>query len=171
MEPATLAIRREDKPREMRAPLAPAHCAALAAQGFRVLVQPSPIRTFSDAAYRAAGAELTEDLRGADVVLGVKEVPPAQLLPAKTYAFFAHIIKAQPAGMPLLDAMLAKRVRLVDYVRAFAPPRLRPVRGPLPPPPPSPAHRHPSGGHHKRGRSRRAAARCLWLLRGRGGRH
>lgn len=29
--------------------------------------------------------------------------------------FFSHTIKAQPQNMPLLDALLAKRIRLVDY--------------------------------------------------------
>lgn len=32
-----------------------------------------------------------------------------------TYAFFSHTIKAQPYNMPLLDALLQKRIRLVDY--------------------------------------------------------
>ena len=37
------------------------------------------------------------------------------LIPDKTYAFFSHTIKAQEANMPLLDAMLEKRIRLIDY--------------------------------------------------------
>ena len=111
----TLGIRREDKVREMRAPLAPQHVAALTSLGIRVLLQPSTLRAFPDEAYRAAGAEVCEALEAADVIVGVKEVPPHLLVPGKTMAFFAHILKAQPAGMPLLDALLASRVRLLDY--------------------------------------------------------
>ena len=29
--------------------------------------------------------------------------------------FFSHTIKAQKHGMPLLDDMIAKQVRLIDY--------------------------------------------------------
>jgi alpha-aminoadipic semialdehyde synthase len=37
------------------------------------------------------------------------------LIPDKTYAFFSHTIKAQEANMPLLDAILEKRIVLIDY--------------------------------------------------------
>lgn len=87
---ATLGIRREDKAREMRAPLAPSHVAALIARGLRVLVQPSRIRVYLDTEYLAAGAELREDLSDADCVLGVKEVALDQLLPGRTMLFFAR---------------------------------------------------------------------------------
>src|SRR6056297_2264305 len=47
---------------ERRAALTPAHVARIAANGVRVLVQPSPKRVFSDAEYAEAGAIITEDL-------------------------------------------------------------------------------------------------------------
>ena len=110
--PHTLGVRREGKSKfERRAPVTPSAVAALVAAGVRVLVQPSPKRVFRDAEYAAAGAVVTDDLSPAGVVLGVKEVPPAALLPDRAYAFFSHTIKAQPAGMPLLDALLARRAR------------------------------------------------------------
>jgi alpha-aminoadipic semialdehyde synthase len=34
---------------------------------------------------------------------------------SRTYCFFSHVIKAQPENMGLLDAVLAKRTRLIDY--------------------------------------------------------
>jgi alpha-aminoadipic semialdehyde synthase len=37
------------------------------------------------------------------------------LLPEKTYFFFSHTIKAQEYNMPLLDAMLQKKIRMIDY--------------------------------------------------------
>ncbi|RKO96788.1 Formate/glycerate dehydrogenase catalytic domain-like protein [Caulochytrium protostelioides] len=114
----TIGIRREDKNRwERRAPLTPDHVDTLlkTCPDLRVLVEPSTRRVFDDAAYTAVGAELVPDLRAADAVLGVKEVPAAQLLRNKTYCFFSHTRKGQPYNMPLLRAVLDKQVRLVDY--------------------------------------------------------
>ncbi len=37
------------------------------------------------------------------------------LLSNKTYCFFSHTIKAQPDNMDLLDAMLEKNIRIIDY--------------------------------------------------------
>jgi saccharopine dehydrogenase (NAD+, L-lysine-forming) len=45
----------------------------------------------------------------------VKEVPISQLIPGKTFFFFSHTLKAQPYNMPLLDAMLEKKIRMIDY--------------------------------------------------------
>lgn len=47
--------------------------------------------------------------------LGVKHCPIDRLIPDKTYIFFSHTIKAQEENMPLLDAILDKRIRLIDY--------------------------------------------------------
>ena len=46
---------------------------------------------------------------------GVKKCPIERLIPDKTYLFFSHTIKAQKENMSLLDAILEKRIRLVDY--------------------------------------------------------
>ena len=48
---------------------------------------------------------------------GVKKCPIERLIADKTYLFFSHTIKAQKENMPLLDAVLEKRIRLVDYER------------------------------------------------------
>lgn len=111
-----LGVRREDKNKwERRVPLTPDHVRQLTGEGIRVIIQPSKLRIFPDDAYRDAGAELCEDLSPASVILAVKEVPIPLLLPGKTYLFFSHTIKAQPKNMPLLDALLERRIRLIDY--------------------------------------------------------
>jgi len=111
-----IGILREGKSKwERRVPLSPRHVQRLVANGLRVLVQPSTRRVFGDSEYVKVGAEIQEDLSPASFIVGVKEVPIANLLPERTYAFFSHTIKAQPYNMPLLDAMLEKRIRLVDY--------------------------------------------------------
>ncbi|XP_063230692.1 alpha-aminoadipic semialdehyde synthase, mitochondrial [Bacillus rossius redtenbacheri] len=111
-----IAIRREDQSVwERRAPLAPANVRRLTRAGVRVLVQPSNRRAYPMLAYQAAGAVLQEDISEASVIFGVKQVPVDQLLPSKTYCLFSHTIKAQEANMPLLDAILEKNIRLIDY--------------------------------------------------------
>lgn len=114
----TVAIRREDASIwERRAPLAPHHVERLTKLGVRILVQPSNRRVYPLQSYIRAGAEAKEDISEASVILGVKQVPVDLLLPGKTYCFFSHTIKAQEANMPLLDAVLDKNVRLIDYER------------------------------------------------------
>lgn len=113
-----VAIRREDASIwERRAPLAPYHVERLTKQGVRILIQPSNRRAYPLQSYVRAGAEAKEDISEAPVILGVKQVPMDLLLQGKTYAFFSHTIKAQEANMPLLDAVLDKNIRLIDYER------------------------------------------------------
>ncbi|XP_054016004.1 alpha-aminoadipic semialdehyde synthase, mitochondrial [Hylaeus anthracinus] len=111
-----IAIRREDQSVwERRAPLAPANVRRLIRAGVKVLIQPSNRRAYPAQSYQAAGALLQEDISSASVIFGVKQVPVDQLLSNKTYCFFSHTIKAQEGNMPLLDAILEKNIRLLDY--------------------------------------------------------
>jgi len=59
--------------------------------------------------------EINEDISEAKVILGVKEVPLDYLMPNKTYVYFSHTIKGQPANMPALNDILRKNIRLIDY--------------------------------------------------------
>ncbi|XP_060849118.1 alpha-aminoadipic semialdehyde synthase, mitochondrial [Rhopalosiphum padi] len=111
-----IAIRREDQSVwERRAPFAPANVAELTRNGVKVIVQPANRRAYPVQAYVNAGAVIQEDISEASVVFGVKQVPVDLLLPNKTYCMFSHTIKAQEANMPLLDAILEKNIRLIDY--------------------------------------------------------
>ncbi|XP_076056603.1 lysine ketoglutarate reductase/saccharopine dehydrogenase isoform X2 [Oratosquilla oratoria] len=111
-----LAIRREDQSVwERRAPLGPSQVRQLVRDGARVIVQPSNRRAYPMQAYQNAGAKIQEDISDAPIVIGVKQVPIDQLIPNRTYCFFSHTIKAQEANMPLLDAILEKNIRLLDY--------------------------------------------------------
>lgn len=111
-----LAIRREDASVwERRAPLAPVHVKQLVKDEVKVLVQPSNRRAYPMQAYINAGATIQEDISEASLIMGVKQVPIDSLLPNKTYTFFSHTIKAQEANMPLLDAILERNIRLIDY--------------------------------------------------------
>lgn len=115
-----IGIRREDKNVwERRVPLTPKHVEQLLENGKvrKVVVQPSTIRCFDDRAYAEAGAVISEDLTEAGTICAVKEVPGQLLIPERTYMFFSHTIKAQAYNMPLLDTILEKNVRLIDYER------------------------------------------------------
>ena len=80
-----------------------------------IVVESSDIRVFSDDAYLNAGFEVTTDLSDCDVLIGVKEVPVAALIPNKKYFFFSHTIKKQPYNRNLLKAVLEKNIALYDH--------------------------------------------------------
>lgn len=80
-----------------------------------IVVESSDIRVFSDEAYAKAGFEITNDLSDCDVLIGVKEVPIAALIPNKKYFFFSHTIKKQPYNRELLNAILEKNITLYDH--------------------------------------------------------
>jgi alpha-aminoadipic semialdehyde synthase len=114
-----IGLRREDKSRwEARAPLVPDDVQRLASEhGLQFQVQTSPIRVFGDEEYRAAGAAVVDDLTACSVILGIKEVPPACFEPHKTYVFFSHTVKGQPANMPMLRRLIELSCTLIDYER------------------------------------------------------
>ncbi|PZX58288.1 alanine dehydrogenase [Algoriphagus ratkowskyi] len=80
-----------------------------------ILVQSSSIRSFSDQEFIDAGIMVSDDISDCDVLFGVKEVPIDQLIAGKTYFFFSHTLKKQPYNRKLLQAVLEKNIRLIDY--------------------------------------------------------
>ena len=114
-----IGIRREDKsPFERRAPLTPAHVRRVRDElGLEIVVQPSPIRVFTDQEYVEAGAQLDEDLSDCDMVMGVKEIPSDLLEEDKAYTFFSHTVKAQDYNMEMLRTIMERGCTLVDYER------------------------------------------------------
>ncbi len=114
-----IGIRAEDKNRwERRAPLTPDHVRELVAErGLAVRVEPSARRAFPDADYVEAQAELSSDLSACPVVFGVKEIPLDKLAAGRVYVFFSHVIKGQPANMPLLARLLELGCTMIDYER------------------------------------------------------
>lgn len=113
-----IGLIREGKiPADNRVALTPAQCKWLVKHvaDVRILVQSSPHRCFSDDEYRHAGIEVTEDLSACNLLLGIKEVPVAQLITGKKYLFFSHTRKKQPHNQALLQAMMDKQITLIDY--------------------------------------------------------
>lgn len=112
-----IGIRREDKnPWERRAPLIPTHVRELILnQSIEVMVQTSPIRIFPDSDYEREGAKVVESLESCPIIFAVKEIPLPFFERGKTYIFFSHTIKGQPANMPMLQKMVDLECTLIDY--------------------------------------------------------
>ena len=81
----------------------------------KIVAEASAIRVFKDEAYAQAGVEVLQDVSGADVMLGVKEVRIEDLIPGKKYFFFSHTIKKQPYNRKLLQAILKNKIELYDH--------------------------------------------------------
>lgn len=112
-----IGIIREGKiPPDSRVPLTPQQCKKIEANfPVHILVEPSENRVFEDEEYEKQQVTLSKDMESCEVLMGVKEVPIANLIPNKTYFFFSHTIKEQVYNRELLQAILAKNIRLIDY--------------------------------------------------------
>jgi alanine dehydrogenase len=109
-------IREGKTPPDSRTPLTPQQCAFIVENyPIEIAVQPSPGRCYADQEYFEAGIDLQESLEDCDVIMGVKEVPVGLLIYRKTYFFFSHTIKEQAYNRKLLQAVLAKKIQLIDY--------------------------------------------------------
>lgn len=114
----TIGLIREGKvPPDKRVPFTPLQAEEIE-QRFpfvKVLCQESSVRCFKDDEYRALDIEVRSSLEDCDILMGIKEVPIDNLIEGKTYLFFSHTIKKQPYNRALLQAILKKKIRLIDY--------------------------------------------------------
>jgi saccharopine dehydrogenase (NAD+, L-lysine forming) len=110
-------IREEKIPTDNRVALTPAQCKWIRKNTthVNVVVQSSPDRCFSDKEYLSAGIQVKEDLSDCDILLGIKEVPYEKLIAGKTYLFFSHTKKLQPANQKMLQCVVKKGITLIDY--------------------------------------------------------
>ena len=110
-------IRERKNPPDRRVVLSPEACQKVLIHQPKaeIIVEPSPIRVFSDAEYSDKGIQVASKMEECDVLLGVKEVPIKSLIPNKKYFFFSHTIKEQPYNRDLLRAVLEKNIELYDH--------------------------------------------------------
>ncbi|MGB0369626.1 MAG: alanine dehydrogenase, partial [Flavobacteriales bacterium] len=123
-----IGIIKEGKtPPDKRVGLIPSHCAHLKQTypDLEIRVQRSPIRCFQDEEYATAGIELVDNVNDCDVIFGVKEVKHQMLADGKTMLFFSHTIKKQPYNRELLQEVLKRKIRLIDYETLTYPNRAR----------------------------------------------
>lgn len=111
-------IREGKTPPDTRVALTPKQCSdvlQLYPHAISIVAQPSPNRCYKDEEYIQAGITIQEDLSDCDIILGIKEVPVAQLIPNKTFFFFSHTKKKQAYNQPLMHALIDKQIRMIDY--------------------------------------------------------
>jgi len=118
MKQIKIGIIREGKvPPDKRTPFTPLQVEEIEQRysQAKVICEESSIRCFQDSEYRELGTEVKSDLSECDILMGIKEVPIDRLLEGKTYLFFSHTIKKQPYNRKLLQAILKKKIRMIDY--------------------------------------------------------
>ncbi len=110
-------IREEKNPPDSRVAISPKECRQLLDKypAVEMKVQTATSRCFSDKEFEEQGIVLADDVRDCDILIGVKEVPVEQLVAGKTYFFFSHTIKKQPHNRKLLQEIIKKKIRLIDY--------------------------------------------------------
>lgn len=113
-----IGIIREGKvPPDFRVALTPKQCKYIVETypEVEIYIQRSPIRTYTDTQYEQQGLTLVDNLTHCDVIIGVKEVNLEDLIPNKTFMFFSHTFKKQSYNRILLENILEKKIRLIDY--------------------------------------------------------
>jgi saccharopine dehydrogenase (NAD+, L-lysine-forming) len=113
-----IGLIREGKiPTDKRVPFTPLQAEEIQLRfpDIKMLCQESDIRCFNDDEYRTHGIDVKKDVSECDILMGIKEVPIDLLLEGKTYFFFSHTIKKQAYNRKLLQAVLKKKIKLVDY--------------------------------------------------------
>ena len=118
MAKTTIGLIREGKiPTDKRVPLTPIQAKTVMNRfpEVEVVAEKSDIRCYPDQEYAREGIRLVDSLADCDIILGVKEVPFDALLPGKTYFFFSHTIKKQAHNRGLLQEILRKNIRMIDY--------------------------------------------------------
>ena len=118
MKKIKVGVLRETKnPPDKRVPVTPSLAVKLTERfpNTELFIQPSDIRCYADEEYQYLDLNVKEDLSDCDILVGVKEVEPSTLIPGKTYLFFAHVGKKQPYNRGLLQEIIKKKIRLVDY--------------------------------------------------------
>lgn len=110
-------LKEEKIPSDNRVALTPEQCKWLQKNypDVKILVQSSNHRCYSDKEYQRAGIEVVEDVSSCSILFGIKEVPVDSLLEKKTYLFFSHTRKKQKHNQKLLQAIVEKKITLIDY--------------------------------------------------------
>tara|TARA_R110002049_G_scaffold33535_34_gene110527 strand:+ start:1916 stop:3121 length:1206 start_codon:yes stop_codon:yes gene_type:complete len=110
-------IKERKNPPDRRVVLSPEACSTVVSRykDAKIIIEPSEIRVYKDEEYHDKKLEVVSKMEDCDVLIGVKEVPIAALIPNKKYFFFSHTIKKQPYNRKLLQAILAKNIEFFDH--------------------------------------------------------
>lgn len=118
MKSVTIGLIREGRvPPDKRVPFTPLQAEEIVQRYPHVVLvcQTSPVRCFKDAEYQELNIPVVSSVSDCDILMGIKEVPIPDLIANKTYLFFSHTLKKQPYNRKLLQEILRKKIRLIDY--------------------------------------------------------
>ena len=118
MKSVTIGLIREGRiPPDKRVPFTPLQAEEIVQRFPHVILlcQTSPVRGFKDAEYAELGIPVVADVNQCDILMGIKEVQIPELIANKTYLFFSHTLKKQLHNKKLLQEILRKNIRLIDY--------------------------------------------------------
>jgi alanine dehydrogenase len=118
MNSIKIGLLREGKtPPDKRVPFTPLQTEEIEQRypDVKVVCQDSTFRCFQDDEYRQLDIAVAPAIDDCQILMGIKEVPIENLIADKTYLFFSHTIKKQPYNRKLLQEVLKKNIRLIDY--------------------------------------------------------
>ena len=118
MKSFVIGLVREGRiPPDKRVPFTPLQAEEIVQRypNVRVVCQNSPVRCFRDEEYESLNIPIVSNVNDCDIIMGIKEVQIPDLIPNKTYLFFSHTLKKQPHNKKLLQEILRKKIRLIDY--------------------------------------------------------
>lgn len=118
MKTITIGLIQEGRiPPDKRVPFTPLQAEEIVQRFPNVILlcQSSPVRCYKDAEYQELGIPVVSNVTDCDILMGIKEVQIPDLIANKTYLFFSHTLKKQPYNRKLLQEILRKKIRLIDY--------------------------------------------------------
>jgi alanine dehydrogenase len=118
MKTITIGLIREGRiPPDKRVPFTPLQAEEIVQRFPHVIMlcQSSPVRCYSDKEYDELNIPVVSAVADCDILMWIKEVQIPDLIANKTYLFFSHTLKAQPHNKKLLQTVLQKNIRLIDY--------------------------------------------------------
>lgn len=117
MQSIKIGLIREGKtPPDKRVPFTPLQAEEIEQRfpNVKMICEPSEVRAYKESEYKELGITIG-DVTDCDILMGIKEVPIKNLIDNKTYLFFSHTMKKQPYNRGLLQEVLKKNIRLIDY--------------------------------------------------------
>ena len=118
MKPITIGLIREGRiPPDKRVPFTPLQAEEIVQRFGHVnmVCQFSAVRCYQDKEYESVDIPVVSTVDDCDILMGIKEVQIPDLIANKTYLFFSHTLKKQPYNKKLLQEILRKKIRLIDY--------------------------------------------------------
>jgi saccharopine dehydrogenase (NAD+, L-lysine-forming) len=118
MRSLKIGLIREGKiPPDKRVPFTPLQAEEIEQrfENVNIVCQRSEVRCYRDEEYAKLDIAVASEVRDCEILMGIKEVPLAELVEGKTYLFFSHTMKKQPYNKKLLQEILKRNITLIDY--------------------------------------------------------